>query len=195
MGSPVQSEAEVMNMALDLLIEAPITSPTDDRPVARWMRRNYPTIRDALIRRHPWNFAIERRQLAADAAGPEYGWTYRYKLPADVIRVLPLTANGEFNGDPVPHILEAGYVLTNKAGPLKVRLLVRVNEPARFDPLFTNALVHLLAMKAAHWMTGKQSFVQLLQGPARDAMNDAQLIDSLEGTPEDPADNDILNAR
>lgn len=58
------TETNVCNMALDYLDEAPIASlDSDTSPRALWLQRNYDTTRDALLRAHPWKFAIKRRRL------------------------------------------------------------------------------------------------------------------------------------
>lgn len=196
MGSVVQSDTEIVNMALDLLVEDPITDiTTDDRAVARWMKRNYAHVRDALLRRHPWNFAIERTTLPELATAPAYEFTKQYELPADCIRLLPVTADGTRTGLRVTHVVEGRKLLTNKSGPLKVRYIKRISDTSLFDPSFVQALVHLLASKAALWMTGKTGIAKDLRDPTYGAMGEAQLLDSLEGTPEPIEDDDIIEMR
>lgn len=48
----------------------------------------YPTVRDDMLRSHPWNCAIKRAVLAPDAVAPAFGYTYSFELPADFLRVL-----------------------------------------------------------------------------------------------------------
>ena len=189
------TETAIMNMALDLLIEESIDDTSDDRPVARWLARNYETVRDALLRQHPWNFALKRDSLAADPTAPAFEWAYRYLLPSDCLRLLPLTVAGDMNGSPIWHVVEGLYLLTDEPAPLKVKYIARIENPGLFDPNFVNALVHILANKAAHWMTGKAGFAEKLRDPTREAIFNAQLLDSLEGSAASPADYDIIAAR
>lgn len=196
MGSVVQSDTEIINMALDLLTEAPIENfETDNRTVARFMRRNYPTVRDAIMRRHPWNFAVKRAEISADAEPPAYEYSYRYALPEKTLRILPLTECGSQNGRPIIFEVESGFILTNKSAPLRVRYIWRNDKPNEYDPNFIVALTHMLAMRAAMFMTNKASFAKDLSAPLTQALAEAQLLDSLEGSPAEPADDDIIRAR
>ena len=154
MGSGL-SEIAIYNMALDLLDEEVATSPDDNRAVVRWLKRNFAPTRDALLVRHPWNFAIARASLPALDTPPAYGWSRGYAEPADCLRLLPLSQGGALNGAPIPYEAEGGVILTNAAAPLLARYIRRVENPALFDPLFGEALAAMLASKMAEWLRGK----------------------------------------
>ena len=185
---------EIMNMALDLLKEEPILSETDNRAPVRWMRRNYAPTRDALIRKHPWNCAKARAILPAMTEAPAFGWAFFYQIPDDCLRVLPLADLGKFNGVPVPFEVEARRILTSAKAPLKV-IYLRVIERDDMDALFVQALAATLAAKAAHFITGKQSMTDRAGQIAREAVLEAQMVDGLEGTPENIWAGDWESAR
>src|SRR5678816_1628131 len=156
------SETQIFNAVLDRLSEESVLSTTDEKAVARWLNRNYPLQRDVLLQRHTWNFATSRRMLAADTAKPEFEWSFRFNLPEDCLRVLPLTTDGKRNSPPIPYIVEGVYIYCNKAGPLPVRYIFRQTNPAAFTPVFIDLLVQILAANFAYWMTGKASFAKQL---------------------------------
>lgn len=189
------SEISIYNMALDLLEEEAAVDPQDDRAPVRWLNRNYAPSRDALLRRHPWNFAIKRVSLPALEEAPAFGWRYQYQMPSDTLRILPLTDSGEFNGRPVPHVIEGLRILTNASPGLRVRYVCRIENVANYDPIFVELLAMNLAVKMAHWMTGKRTLMETLTMMARELNEDARLLDALEGTPEAVADNDWIDAR
>lgn len=185
------TKTSIVNMALDLLEEEPILTLDDDRTAARWMNRNYDPVCEALIRQHPWNWAIKRAALAASATEPEWGWDYAFALPSDCVRMLPLEHP---DGYALDHVIEDGHLLTDSAGPLYVRYIYRASE-SRFDPMFVQALAAALAWRAASLVTGKQSYAERLSVIARDTMQQAQMADALEGTPEKPSSNYLVNGR
>lgn len=190
------SITKIFNMALDLLEEETVTDPTDDRPAANWLNRNYDITRDAVLRAHPWNFALERVSLAESATTPAFGWDHRYEVPADWVRVLPLTVNGELDAKRIPYRKEAAFILTNADPPLKAMGVRRVTDPQGFDILFAEALAARLAMKMANWMTGKQSYAQRMAQIYEDIVDQARLVDSLEaGTPDYPIDDLLEESR
>lgn len=194
MGSNL-SVTEICNMALDLLEEAPIDSIDDDRSVARWFKRNFWPTAWALMRKHPWNFAMDRRSLVAEATNPAFGWGKAYPVPAEWLRVLPLTCDALENGASIPFKLEGERILTNAGSPLKARGILRVDNTGLFDNMFCDALAANLAMKASHFITGKQSYAERMGTVFNGALYDAQVTDALEGTPDTAEDSFWVNAR
>ena len=189
------AKVDVMNMALDILEEDVLTSPGDDRQVARLLDRNYDPTRDELLRLHPWNFALGLAALAEDGTTPAFGWGKRYKLPTDCLRLLPVQKDGKFNGAPVPHEVVGSYVHTDATAPLKIRYTKRVENPGEFDPLFARALSGRMAWYVAHAITHKQSYSDRAGNIYQTVLDEAKLIDGLEGTPEDTLSDEWIDGR
>lgn len=190
------STTDIANMALDYLDEVYLNDfNTDTGSVARWMQRNFWPTAWSLMRKHPFNFAIARASLTADATAPAFGWSYSYTMPSDCLRVLPVTADGTEDGTPVTHKIEGQSILTDAAAPLYIRYIKRIDNTGLFDNQFCDVLAAILAQKAAHFISGKQSYAQLMGQMAAGLLNEAQMIDALEGTPEDPIADDWINAR
>jgi hypothetical protein len=188
-------ETGICNLALDILKEAPISSLTDTRPIAKWCNRNFATTRDAALSMANWNFAMKRASVPAESEAPAFGWDYAYTLPTDCIRLVPLTYEGKDEGKPIRHVVEAGVILTDESGPLKIRYVARVVNYDSYHPLFIEALSARLAFKMAHWATGKTSYQQIARGIYEQAMDDAWLTDAIEGDQPRPADDDWIDAR
>lgn len=189
------TETDICNLALDILKEAPITSIEDQRPIAMWLKRNFYVTRDSVLSRADWNFAMARASVAADSGTPAFGWQYSFTLPPECLRLVPLTNSGTAEGDPIEHNVEGGKIYANYDGPLFIRYVKRTEDYERYPATFTEALAARLAMKMGHWLTGKVSYVQIAQGLYKEAMNDAWLIDAIEGTSPRAADNDWVDAR
>jgi len=189
------SETQIFNAVLDKLAEESILTTTDDKAVARWLNRNYPLQRDVLLQRHTWNFAITRQVLAASTTKPLFEWRYQYLLPDDCLRCLPLTTDGARNSPPVPFIVEGQYIMTNAGAPLRLRYISRATNPALFSMVFIDLLVQILAANFAYWITGKASFAKQLLDIASSSFIEAARIDSLEGLPEEPYDDEIIMVR
>lgn len=190
------SNTDICKMALGLLEEAPVTSYDDDTSrVGNLCRVHLPISRDTLLRSHPWNFAVERASLAADSTAPTSGFAYRYAIPADCLRVLPLEYNAEQNGGPIRHAIEGRYIATDWEAPLKIRYIKRVTDASQFDVLFVDALAKTLAGRLASYITGKQSYGERMMQMAAEAVKQARLLDALEGTPDDPDNLDFAYAR
>lgn len=187
-------ETEIVNMALDLLEEEPILSADDNRSVARWAQRNLGPVCDAMLRQHPWNWAIRRAVLPALADKPAFGWARAFQMPIDCLRVLPIYDPARFNGADALYEIEGRRILTDLSAPLSIRYIARVSS-ADYDPMFVQALAASLAFRMASFVTGKQSYAERMREYAREALLQAQMVDALEGAPETPAGDFLINAR
>lgn len=189
------TETDIANLALDVLKEAPIGSLDDARPIARWLKRNFAVARDSTLVSANWNFAIRRVELPADSADPIFGWRYSYTQPSDCLRVIPLTQCGALEGDPIAYEVEAGKILTNAPPRLRVRYIFRNENYGVYPAPFQEALAGRLALKMAHWMTGKSSFVEIARRMYDDAMETAWLTDAIQGTAPRAADREWIESR
>ncbi len=77
------SVVDICNEAMDLLGAATITSLTENSKEARLCNRRFETVRDSVLRSHPWNVAIVRTDIAADSDAPAFGFTHQFTLPTD----------------------------------------------------------------------------------------------------------------
>lgn len=119
--STANSSVSVCSNALLMLGAQTINNFTENNDRARLAANLYPGARDALLREHPWSCAVKRVVLSADKDKPEYGFSYRFTLPADYIRVLSV---GEANED-VEYLVEQRCILANRSS-LKLRYVFKI---------------------------------------------------------------------
>lgn len=126
---------------------------------------------------HPWNFAVSRAQISPDTVAPPFGWAYRYKLPADCIRVLPWSRDAWewFEGE-----VEGGYMLTNQGEAIRIRYIRLIDNPSSWSPLFTDVLAHQLALEHCEAGTGKRGLSQDIASRLDALIADARRADALE---------------
>lgn len=189
------SETQIFNAVLDKLAEETVLTTTDEKAVARWLDRNYPLQRDVLMQRFPWNFATKRALLPEDTAKPSFEWRHQYQIPQDCLRVLPITTDGRRNSPPVPFVVEGSLIMTDMPAPLRTRYIKRETNVGIFTPIFIDLLVQVLAANFAYWLTGKASYGKQLLDIANVSYLEAARIDSLEGLPEEPYDDEIIMVR
>ena len=194
MGSQ-QTKIQIWNMALDVLREQPLASVSDNSATARLLARNYDQQRDYLLERYLWKFALTRAQLAADSSAPAYGWTYRYLVPTDALRFIPPTIDGSIEGTPIPFEEENGYILCNQDAPLKLRYILRTTNEGLWSNGFCECLSLRLALRIAHWITGKQSMVQQIQGFYKETLAEVVQTHAVQVSSISYYDDDILIQR
>ena len=120
------TEVDIVNAALIKLGERTIASLTDAVKPAQLANAVYADLRDALLREHPWNFAMVRVSLAVRAARqPEAGRGTAYLLPdgaGGAARCLRFVAVEDSGGRYLDHKVEANTVVTTYE-PALVNLL------------------------------------------------------------------------
>lgn len=166
---------DIANMALAVLDEAPIDSLDQDVKAARLLNLHFDLTREAELTKYAWVFAILRATVTgADSGGGDCTLNFAYELPADCLRPLPPTHNGEPDGVPISWRQEAGLIYSDLRGPLTIRYLANLTDPNDWDALFTEVLVAALAVKVAHPLTHKSGMIDIARS-AYDRALDAAL--------------------
>lgn len=106
-----------------------------------------PTVRE-IARTHRWNCLTARADLPRDTTAPLFEWTYQYELPTNCVRLLSLNGYEYSNSIQDDYIIEGRKILT-EADEAKITYVQYTDDVGAYDPLFTEALVVLLASKLA----------------------------------------------
>lgn len=84
------SSVSICSNALIRLGDRPISSFEDDTDAANACANLYPTVRDSILRAHPWNCATKRVVLAPLAAAPAFDYVRQFQLPSDWLRTVQI---------------------------------------------------------------------------------------------------------
>ncbi|MCP5364897.1 MAG: hypothetical protein H6905_06695 [Hyphomicrobiales bacterium] len=168
-----------------------ITSFTEGTAEAEVSASLYPTIRDALLSAHPWNFAIDQAQLSRLVSAPKADYDCAFQLPVNCIRVLSAGAGRRSVGLSYRVIGRELHASTSDV------TLTFVRRPAEdvFPPFFTMALIAQLAAEFAIPLTDSTSRWQALRKAADEEFRRAKLIDAQEDTPAQINDFTLIEER
>lgn len=182
---------EVANVALGMIGEAPITSFGDDLDTARSVNLRFPSVRDAVLRAHYWNFAKARTELAQLASNPPFGYDRQFQLPADWLRMVAV--NPDRHGPSVrapDYKIEGLKLLLNGAEKAEIIYIRRETVINNWDALATEAFAARLASELAISVTQNRTLAEqlfrqyemkLAEARSADAMDEpAQQIESDE---------------
>lgn len=183
----------ICNRALQALGAAQITALTDGSKNARSLNTAFYEVRDAELRDHPWNFAIQRFQLAASATPPPFGFDNSVPLPTGWVRVLPPDANWYVNNR--DWIIEGQSILTNESVPLDVRCVMKVDDPNLMDPLFRMALAWRLATELCEAITQSNTKKQACATGYASTIASARKTNAIEKVPIEAADPTWITQR
>ena len=82
------SEVDICNQALSWLGANQIITLADGTTESIICKAKYAPLRDDVLEKVPWTFAIVRLQLAADVSVPAFGYANKFILPKTVLSVL-----------------------------------------------------------------------------------------------------------
>ena len=195
------SEVEIVNSALGKIGGARIISLDDDSKEARLMKDAFPLKRDELLRSHPWNFAIDRIQLAEDVTTPVYGFDKQFVIPLDTLRIFDVS-DGTSGDSPtfsaraqiIPFQKEGNLILTDLS-TVFVRRLKRVETVASWDVNFVEVLALLLAANAAYAIAQSTTLSNNLYGIYDAFLGTARSYDAQEGSIRRVVASDFINSR
>ena len=148
----MSTAVSICSNALRLIGADSITLLSESTDRARLCNAFYAPTRDSCLREHPWNFSIVRDTLSPEVSGPESQYTYQYVLPTDPYCLRVLRVNDD---DAENWVVEGRKLLTNE-GTCVLKYISQVDDPADFDPVFTEALEYRLASKLAYPLIKKR---------------------------------------
>lgn len=186
----VTSEVQVCNLALSRIKKPPIGSLEQGGTAASECATHFAQARDKLLRDGDWNFASARARLPKDATDPEFGFAFRYAIPANCLAVREV--KGANDGD---WELAGRHIETDLAAPIDVRFTRHDAPVAHWDPMFVEAMVAELAKRIAPRLLGSGTERQRIRDEATEIRDEAGRSDSQERGPTRLADTAISHVR
>lgn len=182
------SKIEIVNRALVKIGQNRISSLDENSKGATTVRTVYDQVRDTLMQSYVWNFSKLRIQLAADTAAPLFGFQYRYRLPANTLRVLGLGDDTEpqRNYTSSLHAFkhEDEFIYTDVAAPLDLVITQKVEDTGKYPPDFCNLLALDIALDIFYDVTkGTERYNTIRQDRAM-ALRNAKMNHAIENSPE-----------
>jgi len=171
------NQVGICNMALGWLGATAITSLTDVSTNAELCSANWDAAMDAVLEAKEWTWAVKRDSLTVAGGAPAWGYSRRYQLPSDVVRVLQ-AGDGQLESN-IEWVREGAYLLTDYEGPLQIRYVSRITDPTIWSAGFVVAMALRLAAHMSIALTENRSREgdlwqlyerQLLKGGALDGM-------------------------
>lgn len=181
------SKVQIANLALMHVGGQKITSLEDNTNEARAVNQVYDLVRDAVLIDHPWNFAIKRAIPGQDGTAPIYGFTYRFDLPIDYIRLV------EIEEDPPYKI--SGQFIECDSSVIKIKYVAENDMPGEYDFAFVMAFGLRLGSTICERLTQSSKLALELMNAYQLAIRDAKTIDSQSDQPDDLEANLWLDSR
>ena len=179
------TEVSICSNALRRLGDDPITSLTDDTERARLCNSFYSDTRDAVLRLHPWNFAITRTSLAKLSTAPAYGFSNQFSLPTNPYCLRVLGMEYEDYIFKVENVATHGRVLLTDEATANILYVARITDTNLFDAMFVDVLTQKLAVDLAYPVTNSTTLQTQMQKVFEKKLSEARSIDGQEGFMDD----------
>lgn len=157
------TDVQICNLALARLGDAKITTLGDATAQAQYCTLFYAQTVEELQTDLDWQFCRKLASVAANATAPAFGYSARYALPADFLRVLRINGIDEDENFGKWEIL-GGFIHTNLTGPIQLDYIASITDTTLFPPVFVELLTAKLAANLALPLTGsKELFGQMVE--------------------------------
>lgn len=150
----------------------------------------YPTVRDDMLRAHPWNCCVKRAVLAPDAVAPAFGYSQSFELPADFSRVLEVGANG----CQIDYLVEGRTIQANTT-VLELRYVFRNEVENTWDANLVKLVTLAMAAAMAYPVTQSASMQQTMEQKLETSLRRARAVDGQEDPPQTLGDERLYAAR
>ena len=203
---------KIFNLALAEYGDESVTNPdTDDTVASGRLRDVYEQVFDSVLEQHPWNDAVRRKQIAAEATAPDFGYSTSYLQSTAPYSLRVLSVNNQPSlwfsqrsnfpgrGPHVPPtqpdwIVEGRKILTDFGSPINVVFIARVSEGDLRESV-ASVIALNLAAATAFKATQSQKTADMIRLKADRAIAIAKNIDAQEGGMVNPFRSDFLQAR
>lgn len=150
----------------------------------------YDSLRDDLLRSHPWNCAVKRVILAPDSETPAFDYSAQFTLPADWLKTISVGPDGY----EVDYKHESGKILCNGTS-LSLRYIFRNEVEATWDAMLVRAMELKMASEMAYPITGSASMADVMYQKLQRHMKQARAVDGQDDPPQTFGDFPLLQSR
>jgi len=174
----------IANLAASLLKIDAVTSidpPDRQSKAAKQFSQWYDTCRREVLSEAIWDCALERVQLAAATPAPTFGFSTKYRLPANFIRLA--TVNDEELPE-TDYKIEQGYLLCNIEAPLNLRYIFDQENITLYGEKLILCIALKIAVYTGYTLTGNRTLVAEHKAAYDDQLTDTKAIDGQNTPPQ-----------
>lgn len=184
------SAVSICSNALQRLGDKPIASFEDGTNPASTAANLWPTVRDALLRAHPWNCATKRVILAPMEASPPFDYSHKFQLPSDWLKTLQVGRRGHS-----PDYQVEGRCILYNGTALPLVYIWRNENVSLWDDSLVIAAEMKMAAALAYPITSSASLRDSMNQEAEAMLKRAKADDGQDSPPEEFGMSPLLSAR
>lgn len=186
MASPIS----ICSNALLMLGAKPISSFGENRDQPRLCASLYESVRDDVLRLHPWNCATKRVILAPLQQAPAFDFSYQFQFPGDWLRTIQV---GRI-GCGLEYRSEGMRILANVTA-LPLVYCFRNKDEASWSTNLVHVMELAMAAKIAYAVTSSSAVRDSQRDEYIREMKQAKAIDGQDDPPEEFSEGSFIESR
>ena len=186
-------KVSIWNRALRLCGATAVASESEDSGNANLCAAVYDEKRKSLLEKHDWNCAIKRVQLAIDTTDPVFGRTYRYRVPADFIRLVD--PDPEHNSLDRDWQIEQNFIYTDELAPINVRYIYDLTDTSIMSPTFRELLAVDMALEMTEVLSQSNTKATRLEETRKRVYAEARKANAFQKVAQIIPDGSFITAR
>lgn len=167
-------QTSIVNSALSKIGAKLILSINDNVKTAKYAKTRFTPCLEAVLREHPWNFAVERVISSPLADGPSFGYEYFHALPSDCLRILSINPE-----DDIEFRIEGRKIATDSDN-LQIKYIKLVEDLTTCDALFVEALACYLAWDLSYPIVESNTLKEMMLKDYKMTLKRARNVDAQE---------------
>lgn len=185
------SSTEVCNIGLSKIGEDPILNLSEDSRAGRACNLIYEPMRKALLRAHNWNFSIKRVQLALIVDTPDYGFGFKFQLPADFLKLIGTSWDDYLD---VKFKVEGSTIVTD-ASTFSITYVTDFTDVNNFDSLFSEALSTRISAELAIILINDTDLKLVMMEEYKEKFGEAKSSDAQDNMTDEFVTSTWVNSR
>lgn len=190
---PSTADTDLVNRAFGKIDARSITSFSDGTKEADLATDYYESTLDELLAEHPWRFAMTRVELSQTTAVT--GWDYAFSLPSDLVKIVEMADNENFNGAArFRHHREGNSILTY-TDQMWLRYVYQFRTVSRMPPLFQEAFCQRFASYVGPHLDRSRAQSESLYEQSERTLAKAKSSEAQEESHEEFPESDWVTCR
>ena len=183
-------EVTICSNALQRVGAKPISSFDNQTDHARLCKQLWPTIRDSVLRAHPWNCATRRVILAPEIEPPAFDFSYQFLLPGDWLKTTQVGKHRQR----IEYRSEGRYILANVEA-LPLVFVYRNEDVSTWSSNLLELAEIYVAASIAYPVTKSTTLRDSIRQEAATALKVAKAVDGQDDPPEEIETGRLIEAR
>lgn len=184
----MSSVVYICNLALGNIGKDSISSIDEASAEARACKQFYDIVLSTALQSYTWRWAVKTEALAQKTNDRENRWLFAYQRPVDCLKIIRVVDESLTDYMPYGDGIKAGghdYAVEGDTiycdlSPAFLQYTQKLNDPARFPPLFVDAVAMALSARIAFTITRDLKIRADAVTLAGQAMEAARMADANE---------------